>query len=193
MNPAEDLGNLPADHTQSEITAELSDPELSGELFNSVNSPLTGNEGRVTAVVAKARCIATENPARKNHEHSTGCRTSNTVIKILLDSGSDGDLLFHEKGTVRHFPYLTRQVPKSWLTSNESFLTKGRAEVNLKFFEYSNSKQILVTPDVVEYDGKKMAKPAFDLILGVNTLRELEIVLDFRTKKQLQLMKSPCQ
>jgi len=39
-----------------------------------------------------------------------------------------------------------------------------------------------VTPDVVEYDRKKMAKPAFDLILGVNTLRELGIVLDFRTK-----------
>ena len=70
MNPAEDLGNLPADHTQSEITAELSDPELSGELFNSVNSPLTGNEGQVTAVVAKARCIATENLAHKNLERS---------------------------------------------------------------------------------------------------------------------------
>jgi hypothetical protein len=68
LNPAEDLGNLPAEHTQSEITAELSDPELSGDLFNSVNSPLTGKEGRVTAVVAKARCIATENPARKNFE-----------------------------------------------------------------------------------------------------------------------------
>ena len=27
-----------------------------------------------------------------------------------------------------------------------------------------------------------MAKPAFDLILGVNTLRELGIVLDFQTK-----------
>ena len=53
LNPAEDLGNLPTDYTQSEITAKLSDPKLSGELFNSVNSPLTGKEGRVTAVVAK--------------------------------------------------------------------------------------------------------------------------------------------
>ena len=77
---------------------------------------------------------------------------------------------------------MTRQVPKSWHTSNGSFQTKGRAEVNLKFSEYSNSKQIMVTPDVVEYDGKKLAKPAFDLILGMNTLRELGIVLDFWTK-----------
>ena len=28
-----------------------------------------------------------------------------------------------------------------------------------------------------------MTKPVFDLILGVKTLRELEIVLDFRTKE----------
>jgi hypothetical protein len=83
LNPAEDLGNLPADHTQSEISAKLSDPELVGDRFNSVNSPLTGKEGQVTAVVAKAHCIVTENPARKNFEHSTGCCTSNTVINIL--------------------------------------------------------------------------------------------------------------
>ena len=76
------------------------DPELLGEICNSVNSPLTGEEGRVTAVVAKTRCISTENPAHKNIEHSTGHCTSSTVIKILLDSGSDGDSLFHEKGTV---------------------------------------------------------------------------------------------
>ena len=46
---------------------------------------------------------------------------------------------------------------------------------------YSNSKQYLVNPDIVEYDPKKMATPAFDLILGVQTLKELGIVLDFRT------------
>ena len=89
LNLAEELGNLPANLTQSETIAELSDPELSGDLFNSVNPPLTGKEGRVTTVVAKARYKATENPARKNIEHSTGRRTSNTVIRILLDSGSD--------------------------------------------------------------------------------------------------------
>ena len=152
----------------------MSDPELSGDLFNSVNSPLTGKEGRVTAVVAKACCIATENPACKNFEHSTGRRTRNTVIKILLDSGSDGDLLFQ-----RHFPSFTRQVPKSGYTLNRSFLTKGRSKVSLKFFEYSNSKEYLVTSDVVEFDKNKMTKPMFNLILGCKTTKELGIVLDF--------------
>ena len=37
LNLAEELGNLPANLTQSETISELSDPELSGDLFNSVN------------------------------------------------------------------------------------------------------------------------------------------------------------
>ena len=52
----------------------------------------------------------------------------------------------------------------------------------LKFFEYSNSKEYSVTPDIVEYDGKKMIKPMFDLIFSVHTLSKLGIFLDFKTK-----------
>ena len=49
----------------------------------------------------------------------------------------------------------------------------------MKFFEYSNSKEFLVTPDVVEYDKKKMTKTVYELILGYKTMKELGIVLDF--------------
>ena len=52
----------------------------------------------------------------------------------------------------------------------------------MKFLEYSNSKEHLVTSDVVEYDKKKMTRPMYDLILGCQTMKELGIVLDFRTK-----------
>ena len=91
--------------------------------------------------------------------------------------------MFHEKGMPMNFTYLTRQVPNSWHMSNGSFLTKGRSKVSLKFFEYSDSKEFLVTPDVVEYDKKKMTRPMYDLILGCQTMKELGIVLDFRTKE----------
>ena len=37
-------------------------------------------------------------------------------------------------------------------------------------------------PDVVEYDKNKMTKPIYDHILGCKTMKELGIVLDFRTK-----------
>jgi hypothetical protein len=92
--------------------------------------------------------------------------------------------MFHETGPPMHFPYLarTRQVPTSWHTLNGNFLTKGRREVNLNFFEHSNSKEYLVTPDVVEHDKKKMAKPMYDHILGCKTMKKLGIVLNFQTK-----------
>ena len=53
----------------------------------------------------------------------------------------------------------------------------------MKFFEYSNSKEFLVTPDIVEYDKKKMTKSVYDLILGCRTMKELGVVLDFRIKQ----------
>ena len=59
------------------------------------------------------------------------------------------------------------------------FLTKGRTEVILRFFNYSNSKENTVSPDMVEYNKKKMTKPVYDLILGCKTMKELGIVLDF--------------
>ncbi len=53
----------------------------------------------------------------------------------------------------------------------------------MKFFEYSNSKEYLVTPDVVEYDKNKMTKLVYELILGCKTMKELGILLDFLTKE----------
>ena len=58
---------------------------------------------------------------------------------------------------------------------NGNFLTIRRSEVSLKFFEYSNSKDFLVSPDVVEYDKNKMTKPVYDR----RTMKELGIVMDF--------------
>ena len=78
-----------------------------------------------------------------------------------------------------HFPYLTRQVPISWHTLNGSFLTKGRTELIIRFFNYSNSKEYTVSHDLVEYDRKKMTKQVYDLILGCKTMKELGINLDF--------------
>ena len=75
-----------------------------------------------------------------------------------------------------HSPYLTIQVLNSWHTSNGIFLTKGRSKV---MTEYSNKKEFLVTPDIVEYDKDKITKLVYDLILGCKTMKELGIVQDF--------------
>jgi hypothetical protein len=54
--------------------------------------------------------------------------------------------------------------------------------LQLKFFEYSNSKRVNISPDVVQYDGMTLGKPVFDLILGTKTMSELGIVLNFKSK-----------
>ncbi len=88
---------------------------------------------------------------------------------------ADGDLLFHKKGTAKQFPYLTRQVPKSWRTSNGTFQTKGKGNLQLMFFQCSNSKKVKIQPDVVEYTEESGGRPMFDLILGTQTMDEAGI------------------
>ena len=129
----------------------------------------------MTAVVAMARIGTVP------HHKGSNKAAKGKLIRVLLDSGSDGDLLFHEKGKPKQFPYLTRQVPCSWHTSNGVFQTKGRGKLPIRFFEYSNSKEFLTEPDVFEYD-RKVSKPVFDLIIGCNSMEKLGIVLDFKAK-----------
>ncbi len=99
---------------------------------------------------------------------------------VLLDSGSDGDLVFIDKDKPMLLPPSKRLVPQLWNTSNGRFQTKQKAEIELNFFEYCNSKRYLVEPDIVEYD--KINKPQYDLILGVKTMKKYGIILDFKDK-----------
>jgi hypothetical protein len=50
----------------------------------------------------------------------------------------------------------------------------------VNFFDYSDSKRYYSEPDVVE-NGKE-SKPQYDLILGNKTMKELGIVLGFKSK-----------
>ena len=149
------------------------------------NTPSVVEQPTVTAVPAvvflSGRRNTTHHDSQKASTNSNKKITRKKVIRVLLDSGSDGDLWFHKKGTTKHFSYSTRQVSKSWHTSNGVFHTKGRGKFTLKFFEYSNSKEFLVEPDVVEYEKDEM-KPVFDLILGIKSMHELGIILDCKNK-----------
>ncbi len=112
-------------------------------------------------------------------------------MQVLLDSGSDGDLVFADKDKPMLLPSSKRLVPQSWNTSNGRFQTKRKVEIELNFFEYSDSKRCLAEPDIIEYD--KINKPQYDLILGVKTMKKYDIVLDFKDKMITPLMKSNCQ
>jgi hypothetical protein len=101
-------------------------------------------------------------------------------VRVLLDSGSDGNLVFVDKDKSMLLPSSKRLVPQLWNTSNGMFQTKCKAEIELNFFEYSNRKRYLAEPDIVEYD--KNNRPQYDLIIGVNTMKRYGIILDFKNK-----------
>jgi hypothetical protein len=103
------------------------------------------------------------------------------TIRVLLDTGSSGDLLFLEKGSHKYIPVVSRAVPKSWSTSNGTFKTKKVGEVELSFIEYSASKKVHLHPDVVEYP-RGGPLPLHDLIIGKQTLHDIGAVLDFKVK-----------
>jgi len=133
-------------------------------------------EGKTTAVVAVMR----GNLKHGYHRHHSNKHYKKQIVRVLLDSGSDGDLVFVSKDKPMLLPYSKRLVPQSWNTSNGIFQTKRKARVELNFFDYSDSKRYYSEPDVVEYN--KDRKPQYDLILGNETMKELGIVLDFKSK-----------
>ncbi len=105
-------------------------------------------EGKTTAIVAVVR-------GRPNHGHHRQCSNKHykqKLLRVLLDSGSNGNLIFIDKDKPMLLPSSKRLVPQSWNTSNGMFQTKRKAEIELNFFEYSNSKRYPGEPDIVQYN-----------------------------------------
>ncbi len=112
---------------------------------------------------------------------SKGLLLKQKTIRVLLDTGSSGDLLFIRKGSRRYIPTMKRAIPQSWSTSNGSFQTKKVTVIDISFMEYSASKSVKLTPGIVEYKvGAQL--PLYDLIIGKQTLHNIDAVLDFRKK-----------
>ncbi len=60
---------------------------------------------------------------------------------------------------------MKRNVPQLWGTSDCTFQTKKVGDNNISFVEYSASKSVHLTHDIVEYDTGANA-PMHDLIIG---------------------------
>jgi hypothetical protein len=131
---------------------------------------------KTTTIVAVMR----GGPKPGHHHQHSNKHYKQKLVQILLDSGSDGDLVFVDKDKPMLLPSAKRLVPQSLNTSNGMFQTKCKAEIELNFFEYSDSKRYLAKPDIVKYD--KNNKPQYDLILGVKTMKKYGIILDFKDK-----------
>ncbi len=99
----------------------------------------------------------------------------------MLDTGSSGDLLFIRKGSKKYIPTMKRAVPQSWSTSNGTFQIKKVGMVDIFFMEYSTSKSVHLTPDIVEYE-VGAPSPLYCLIIGKQTLHDVGAVLDLKEK-----------
>jgi hypothetical protein len=133
-------------------------------------------EGKTTAILAVMR----GKPKDGYHPHHSNKHYKQKLVRVLLDSGSDGNLVYVDKDKPMLLPSSKRLVPHSWNTSNGIFQTKHKAGIELNLFEYSDSKRYLVEPDIVNYD--KNNKPQYDLILGVKTMKEYGMILDIKDK-----------
>jgi hypothetical protein len=61
------------------------------------------------------------------------------TIRVLLDTGSRGDLLFIRKGSQKYIPTMKRAVPQSWGTSNGTFKTNKVGDITLSCVDYTCS------------------------------------------------------
>jgi hypothetical protein len=140
-------------------------------------------EGKTTAIVAVMR----GRPKHDHHRQHSNKHYKRKLVRVLLDSGSDGDLIFIDKDKPMLLPSAKRLVPQSWNTLSGRFQTTRKAEIELNFFEYSDSKRYLTAPDIVEYS--KINRPQYDIILCVKTMKEYGIILDFKDKIRLYNLK----
>jgi hypothetical protein len=112
---------------------------------------------------------------------SSGLYVKNKTIRVLLDSGSSGDLLFMKKGSSKRISIVKRVVPQSWGTSNGTFVTDRVGDIEILFEEFFASKKVHLQPDIVEYSPGDQSS-MYDLILGKQTMHNLGVKLDFQEK-----------
>jgi hypothetical protein len=114
------------------------------------STPTASNppEGKTRTVIAVMR----GNPKDGYTRQCSNKHCKQRIAQVLLDSGTDGDLIFVSKDKPMLLPYSNRLVPQSWNTLNRIFQIRHKAWVELNFFEYSERKRFYMEPDGVEYD-----------------------------------------
>jgi hypothetical protein len=112
---------------------------------------------------------------------SSGLKVKNKTIRVLLDSGSSGDLLFRKKGSSKRISVVNWVVPQLLGTSNGTFITDRVGDIEISFVEYSPSKKVRLQLVIVEYSPGDQV-PMYDLIIGKQTMHNLGLKLDFQER-----------
>jgi hypothetical protein len=121
----------------------LTSPSKSEDVHFNRSTPTASHpsEGRTTAVIAVMR----GNPKDGYTRQRSNKHCKQMIVWVLLDSGSQGNLIFVNKDKPMLLPYSKRLVPQSWNTLNRIFQMRRKARVELNFFKYSDSKRYHVS------------------------------------------------
>jgi hypothetical protein len=97
----------------------LTSPSQSKEVHDSYSTPTISDPpaGKTTPVIAVMR----GNPKDGYTAQCSNKHCKQRIVQVLLDSGSDGDLVFVSKDKPMLLCYSKRLVPQSWNTSNGIF------------------------------------------------------------------------
>ena len=101
-------------------------------------------------------------------------------FRILLDTGSDGDIAFLTRSEFLKFEAVRKSQPSRWTTSNGDFITNDVAKMDLLFPELSQSKIFSCKADVKIVSVND--NPTYDLIVGIETLARWNALLDFENR-----------
>ena len=84
-----------------------------------------------------------------NHFENIEGNLPTVWYKTLLDSGSDGDLIFVTKEQLKQIPQVKKNVANEWSTSTGKFVTKYIGVLEFMFTAFSRSKVFSVNCDIV--------------------------------------------
>ena len=116
-------------------------------------------------------------PKYKNQGNSKSKDKRERTYRILLDSGSDGDIAFITEEELRRLHVTQKAYPDTWGTSNGQFKTTEVVHLNMILPEFSQAKLMSTNADVKIISKKD--KPSYDLIIGIETLAKWRAQFDF--------------
>jgi hypothetical protein len=106
-----------------------------GQIPNKLASKLKKLELNCTNLMLNSKKTRSDCAKMPDPNASSGLYVKNKTIRVLLDSGSSGDLLFMKKVSSKHISVVKQVAPQSWGTSNGTLSQTGWA--TLKSFFWS--------------------------------------------------------
>jgi hypothetical protein len=126
--------NFPEENTRG--SRSLSQKSRKGRIPKKLAPKLKKLELNCTNLMLNSKNTRSDCAKKPDPSISSGLYVKNKTIRILLDSGSSGDLLFMKKGTSKCISIVKRVVPQLWGTSNGTFVINNVGDIEISFVEY---------------------------------------------------------